>query len=98
MADLAVHYSRFRVAERLLLTGHSHQAWPDGGFEGVGAGALAAGMDPAPRETPELALVDLRLPDHSGLEVVRAAGRYASGGAFIGLGLYTAFSEARGAR
>jgi kynureninase len=26
---LAQHYSRFRVAERLLLTGHSHQAWPD---------------------------------------------------------------------
>jgi kynureninase len=26
---LAAHYSRFRVAERLLLTGHSHQAWPD---------------------------------------------------------------------
>src|SRR2546422_5390668 len=31
---LAAHYSRFRVAERLLLTGHSHQAWPDVGFEG----------------------------------------------------------------
>jgi kynureninase len=31
---LAPHYSRFRVAERLLLTGHSHQAWPDAGFEG----------------------------------------------------------------
>lgn len=31
---LARHYSRFRVAERLLLTGHSHQAWPDVGFEG----------------------------------------------------------------
>jgi kynureninase len=31
---LAVHYSRFRVADRLLLTGHSHQAWPDVGFEG----------------------------------------------------------------
>ncbi len=30
---LAPHYSRFRVAERLLLTGHSHQAWPDVGFE-----------------------------------------------------------------
>jgi kynureninase len=29
---LARHYSRFRVAERLLLTGHSHQAWPDVGF------------------------------------------------------------------
>jgi kynureninase len=26
---LAHHYSRFRVGERLLLTGHSHQAWPD---------------------------------------------------------------------
>ena len=31
---LAAHYSRFRVSERLLLTGHSHQAWPDAGFEG----------------------------------------------------------------
>jgi len=26
---LAPHYSRFRVTERTLLTGHSHQAWPD---------------------------------------------------------------------
>jgi kynureninase len=26
---LASHYSRFRVSERFLLTGHSHQAWPD---------------------------------------------------------------------
>lgn len=31
---LAPFYSRFRVAERLLLTGHSHQAWPDRGFAG----------------------------------------------------------------
>ena len=31
---LASHYSRFRVSERLLLTGHSHQAWPDCGFDG----------------------------------------------------------------
>lgn len=31
---LAAHYSRFRVSERLLLTGHSHQAWPDVAFEG----------------------------------------------------------------
>ncbi len=31
---LAPHYSAFRVAERLLLTGHSHQAWPDVAFEG----------------------------------------------------------------
>lgn len=26
---LAPHYSSFRVSKRLLLTGHSHQAWPD---------------------------------------------------------------------
>jgi len=32
--SLARHYARFRVADRLLLTGHSHQAWPDAGFEG----------------------------------------------------------------
>ena len=30
---LADHYSRFRVSERVLLTGHSHQAWPDVSFE-----------------------------------------------------------------
>ena len=30
---LAPQYARFRVAGRLLLTGHSHQAWPDAGFE-----------------------------------------------------------------
>ncbi len=29
----AGHYSRFRVAERILLTGHSHQAWPDVAFD-----------------------------------------------------------------
>lgn len=31
---LASYYSRFRVRQRVLLTGHSHQAWPDVGFEG----------------------------------------------------------------
>ena len=30
---LAGRYSRFRVSERVLLTGHSHQAWPDAAFE-----------------------------------------------------------------
>jgi kynureninase len=28
-------YARFRVGERLLLSGHSHQAWPDVALEGV---------------------------------------------------------------
>jgi kynureninase len=31
---LAQHYTRFDVANRLLLTGHSHQAWPDVAFTG----------------------------------------------------------------
>src|SRR5258705_96733 len=32
-AELAKHYTRFRVTERILLTGHSHQAWPDVAFD-----------------------------------------------------------------
>jgi kynureninase len=31
---LARDYSRFQVANRLLLTGHSHQAWPDVALDG----------------------------------------------------------------
>jgi kynureninase len=34
VTDLASHYSRFRVSDRILLTGHSHQAWPDVAFDG----------------------------------------------------------------
>ncbi len=45
---LAPHYSRFRVAERLLLTGHSHQAWPDR----ARAGQLRA-FDDAARDVDE---------------------------------------------
>src|SRR5262245_58969853 len=32
MTTLASHYSHFHVSSRLLLTGHSHQAWPDVGL------------------------------------------------------------------
>jgi kynureninase len=32
--ELAPHYPAFRVSERLLLTGHSHQAWPDVALDG----------------------------------------------------------------
>ena len=32
---LAEYYKQFDVASRLLLTGHSHQAWPDVAFEGM---------------------------------------------------------------
>ena len=42
-SPLAPDYSRFRVAERILLSGHSHQAWPDRGL----AGQLRAWEDAA---------------------------------------------------
>ena len=32
---LAAHYSQFKVGTRYLLTGHSHQAWPDVAREGM---------------------------------------------------------------
>jgi kynureninase len=32
---LQPHYSHFNVANRLLFTGHSHQAWPDVAFTGI---------------------------------------------------------------
>jgi selenocysteine lyase/cysteine desulfurase len=34
-ARLQPHYSRFAVADRLLFTGHSHQAWPDVARDGL---------------------------------------------------------------
>jgi kynureninase len=33
-SPLAPHYSHFAVGERLLFTGHSHQAWPDRALRG----------------------------------------------------------------
>ncbi len=33
-AKLQPHYNRFDVANRYLLSGHSHQAWPDVAFDG----------------------------------------------------------------
>ena len=33
--ELAQRYRSFRVSERILLTGHSHQAWPDVAWEGI---------------------------------------------------------------
>ena len=44
-AAFARHYKRFRVSERVLLTGHSHQAWPDVAFAAQQQAWLdAAGM------------------------------------------------------
>jgi len=45
---LAGHYSRFDVEHRLLLTGHSHQAWPD-----VAREAQLAAWDDAARDADD---------------------------------------------
>lgn len=42
-----------------------------GGFDATGAGSLEEAVVAAQADTPELALVDLRLPGASGLDVVR---------------------------
>lgn len=45
--SLAPHYSNFDVGNRLLFTGHSHQAWPDAAREGLteAYGAAARNVD-----------------------------------------------------
>ena len=48
------HYTRFGVGERLLLTGHSHQAWPDVAFDGQ----LAAWEDAAALADEKWALAE----------------------------------------
>jgi two-component system response regulator RegA len=47
------------------------RAMCDRGFETLGVPDHASALDAARQETPELALVDLRLPGDSGLTVVR---------------------------
>jgi two-component system response regulator RegA len=47
------------------------RAMRDRGFEVTGVGNHAAAVEAARNESPELALVDLRLPGESGLAVVR---------------------------
>ena len=42
---LTPHYSRFNVGERLLFTGHSHQAWPDVAEQGMQECFAAAARD-----------------------------------------------------
>lgn len=48
------------------------RAFRERGFEVTGTGSSTDAIAAAQADTPELALVDLRLPDGSGLEVVRA--------------------------
>ena len=47
------------------------RAMRDGGFEATGAADHPSAIDAAREESPELAVVDLRLPGESGLAVVR---------------------------
>jgi two-component system, response regulator RegA len=47
-------------------------AFRDRGYEAEGVADAASAIRAAERDSPEMAVVDLRLPDQSGLEVVRA--------------------------
>ncbi len=42
---LAPHYSHFNVQDRLLFTGHSHQAWPDVALEGLQQSFVSASQE-----------------------------------------------------
>lgn len=46
-------------------------AFRDRGYEAQGAADAASAISAAQQESPEMAVVDLRLPDRSGLDVVR---------------------------
>jgi two-component system response regulator RegA len=46
-------------------------AFRDRGYEAQGAADAASAIHAAQQESPEMAVVDLRLPDRSGLDVVR---------------------------
>jgi two-component system response regulator RegA len=48
------------------------QAFESRGYDAVGAPDAAAAIAAAKRDSPEMAVVDLRLGEQSGLEVVRA--------------------------
>ncbi len=48
------------------------RALHDRGFDVIGAGSYEEAISAAETDTPELALVDLRLPGKSGLELVKA--------------------------
>jgi two-component system response regulator RegA len=47
------------------------RAFEERGFEARGAESAAAALTAASTDSPELAVVDLRMPDRSGLDVVR---------------------------
>ena len=48
-------------------------AFRERGYEAEGVADAASAIRAAERDSPEMAVVDLRLPDQSGLDVVRGA-------------------------
>jgi selenocysteine lyase/cysteine desulfurase len=56
---LAPHYSHFDVTNRLLLTGHSHQAWPDVALEGLEESFTAAASEVDNKWTPAFEKTDI---------------------------------------
>jgi selenocysteine lyase/cysteine desulfurase len=75
---LAAYYTRFRVAERLLLTGHSHQAWPDPAEQGV-LRAFADAAECVDEKWARVEAVDARVRSGFAQRLHDATGDYALG-------------------
>jgi len=83
---IARHYTRFRVGERLLLTGHSHQAWPDVALEGQ----IEAWEDAAERVDDKWERAALKADRvREGFARLLGDAPLSSGGAIIALGAST---------
>jgi two-component system response regulator RegA len=72
MADLGVAPTLLVVEDDAVLRRRLVRAFQQRGFETVEAPDAAAAAEAAGREAPEYAIVDLRLPDGSGLDAVDA--------------------------
>lgn len=72
MTDTRAGQTLLIVDDDLPFRTRLKRAFEDRGFEVASAGTFDEAIDAAREESPELALVDLRLPGKSGLELVRA--------------------------
>jgi two-component system response regulator RegA len=70
------------------------RAFRDRGFEVAGAGSFDEALAMAQSDTPELALVDLRLPGRSGLDLVKALKELDAGTSIVVLTGYGSISTA----
>lgn len=82
------------VEDDAVLRGRMARAFRERGFEVAEAGDAAAALEAARDDAPEHAVVDLRLPDASGLEVVRGLLAIDAGTAIVVLTGYGSIATA----